>query len=377
MINIGRYIENQIVSKIVSNKVILLFGTRRVGKTFLINSIQKKYPEKLIVLNGEDLEVQELLKNRTIANYKNLLGNTKLLIIDEAQAIPDIGQSLKLMIDTNSALTIIATGSSSLDLINKSGEPLTGRQLPFYLYPIAQLELKENPFEARQHLDERMIYGSYPEIFSINTNNEKAAYLQQLVQSYLLKDILSYSGIKHADKIFSLLRLIAFQVGSEVSYNELSNQLGISKITVENYLDLLSKVFIIYKLPSYSSNQRSEVTKSAKWYFFDNGIRNAIINDFRMPSMRNDMGALWENYIISERIKKTRYCQELTQFFFWRNYNQQEVDLIELNNGIITGIEIKFTATKKMKKPPAFDKIYPTANFKLISKENYLDFIMP
>jgi predicted AAA+ superfamily ATPase len=376
MKTIERFIENQIVSKIRVNKVILLFGTRRVGKTFLINSIQKNFTGKLIFLNGEDFDVQEIFKKRSIANFKNIIGDAKLLIIDEAQAIQEIGQALKLMIDTNPELTIIATGSSSLDLINKSGEPLTGRQLSFYLYPIAQLELKENIMEANQHLDERLIYGSYPEVFNINTNNEKGAYLQQLVQSYLLKDILAYSGIKHADKILALLRLIAFQVGSEVSYNELSNQLGINKVTVENYLDLLSKVFIVYKLPSYSSNQRSEVAKSSKWYFFDNGIRNAIINDFRVPTMRNDMGALWENYIISERIKKTKYNQELTQFFFWRNYNQQEVDLIELNNGILNAFEIKMSSSKKTKKPAAFNTIYPNADFQLISKNNYLEFIL-
>jgi predicted AAA+ superfamily ATPase len=269
----------------------------------------------------------------------------------------------------------MATGSSSLDLINKSGEPLTGRQLQFNLYPIAQMELKEDLFAARQQLDERLIFGGYPEIFNIITNTGKGAYLQQLVQSYLLKDILAYSGIKHADKIASLLRLIAFQVGSEVSYQELSNQLGISKITVENYLDLLSKVFIIYKLPSYSSNQRSEVAKSSKWYFFDNGIRNAIINDFRIPSMRNDMGALWENYIISERIKKTTYNHELTRFYFWRNYNQQEIDLIELNNGKISAFEIKMSMAKKIKKPASFNTLYPDADFHFISKENYLEFI--
>ena len=376
MMKIERNIENQLFRKIGSNKVILLFGTRRVGKTFLINSIQKKFTGKQIILNGEDFDVQEIFRKRTIANFKNIVGDAKLLIIDEAQVIPEIGQALKLMIDTNPELTIIATGSSSLDLINKSGEPLTGRFHPFNLYPIAQLELKENILEAKHHFDERIIYGSYPEIFNISTNNEKAAYLQQLVQSYLLKDILAYSGIKHADKIFALLRLIAFQVGSEVSNNELSNHLGINKTTVENYLDLLSKVFIIYKLPSYSSNQRSEVAKSSKWYFFDNGIRNAIINDFRIPAMRNDMGALWENYIISERIKKVKYNGELTQFYFWRNYNQQEVDLIELNNGIVSAFEIKMSVSKKTKKPAAFNTIYPNATFEVITKENYLEFIL-
>jgi uncharacterized protein len=189
------------------------------------------------------------------------------LIIDEAQAIPDIGKALKLMIDSNPQLTIIATGSSSLILINTSGEPLTGRDRQFILYPIAQSELNENILEAKQHLEERLIYGSYPEVFKIKSFDEKAEYLHQLIQSYLLKDILSYSGIKHSDKIIALLRLIAFQSGSEVSYSELSNRLGISKITVENYLDLLSKVFIIYKLPAYSTNQRNEISKSVKVVF--------------------------------------------------------------------------------------------------------------
>ena len=236
------------------------------------------------------------------------------------------------MIDSNPELTIIATGSSSLDLMNKSGEPLTGRHFQINLYPFAQLELgsNENLLETRQNLEERLVYGSYPEIINLKTFAEKGAYLQLLVQSYLLKDIIAYAGIKYSDKIVSLLRLIAYQVGSEVSYHELGTQLGMSRVTVENYLDLLSKVFILYKLPSYSTNQRKEVTKSCKWYFFDNGIRNAIINDFRVTELRNDKGTLWENYLISERIKRNHYLGETKQIYFWRNYDKQEIDLIEL-----------------------------------------------
>jgi predicted AAA+ superfamily ATPase len=279
------------------------------------------------------------------------------------------------MIDSFPELTILATGSSSFDLLNKSGEPLTGRMIPFHLYPIAQKELKQHPLEALQHLDERLIYGSYPEIFQMQTHTEKAAYLQQLVQSYLLKDILSFSGIRHSEKIYALLRLIAFQSGSEVSYNELSNQLGINKITVENYLDLLSKVFILYKLPAYSTNQRNEIAKGCKWYFYDNGIRNAVINDFRTPSMRNDMGILWESYLISERLKKKKYEQSLTNFFFWRTYQQQEIDLIELENGMINAFEIKYSPKGKFKIPSSFTTHYPDATVTLVSREDYLDFI--
>jgi predicted AAA+ superfamily ATPase len=376
MAQIDRSIENQIISCIGSNKVVLLFGTRRVGKTFLLQSILKKTDKKVLSLNGEDLDVQELFQRRTAANFQNIVGDANLLMIDEAQAIPNIGQALKLMIDTQSQLTILATGSSSLELVNQSGEPLTGRNIPFMLYPIAQSELKQNPIEARQHLDERLIFGSYPEVFQLNGHSEKAAYLQQLVQSYLLKDILAYSGIRHSDKINALLRLVAFQSGSEVSYSELSNRLGISKITVENYLDLLSKVFILYKLPAYNTNQRNEISKSVKWYFYDNGIRNAIVNDFRSSALRNDTGQLWESYIISERIKKLRYSGSLAQLYFWRTYQQQEIDLIEFDNGVLRAFEIKFSAPAKFKIPSAFRNTYPGAEVKLISKENYQEFIL-
>jgi len=375
---INRIIESQITNLIDSNKVILILGTRRVGKTFLINSIQKNYKSKLIFLNGEDFDVQEIIKNRSTSNYKRLVGDNKLIIIDEAQSIPEIGMALKLLIDTNPNLTIIATGSSSLDLMNKTGEPLTGRNYQFNLYPISQLELMstENFLETKQNLEERLIFGSYPELINLVSNDDKRNYLQQLVQSYLLKDILSFAAIKHSDKIVSLLRLIAYQVGSEVSYNELGTQLGMSRLTVETYLDLLSKVFIIYKLPSYSTNQRKEVTKSSKWYFFDNGIRNAIINDFRIPTLRNDIGNLWENYLVSERIKSNKYLNKTKELYFWRNYNQQEVDLIEVRDGAIATFEFKYSGNKKIKQPLSFKTLYPESTFECINKDNYIDFVV-
>ena len=352
-------------------------GTRRVGKTVLIDTIRKKYQEQTLILNAEDFDVQELLKIRSVANYKRIIGNANLLIIDEAQVLPNIGQILKLLIDNIPELTIIATGSSSFDLANKTGDPLTGRSIHYHLYPLSQSEISagENALETTQNLEDRLIFGSYPELFQLTDIQEKSSYLLQLVQSYLLKDILAYEGIRQSDKIVKLLRLIAFQCGSEVSYNELAKQLGISKNTVENYLDLLSKVYIVYKVGAYSTNPRKELSKTSKWFFYDNGIRNAIINDFRLLALRNDTGLLWENYLIAERIKKNAYEGKNLQYYFWRNYNQQEVDLIEVENGHLAAFEFKYSANKKVKIPAAFATSYPGVAFKVISRDNYLEWI--
>lgn len=374
---ISRYLKSTILNKIGKNKVILLFGTRRVGKTWLIEQITAEANIAYLFLNGEDQDIQSLLATRTVANYKRILGNSKLLVIDEAQVIPEIGKILKLLIDSFKDLTIIASGSSAFDLSNQTGEPLTGRSITYHLYPVAQLELalNENGLQTTQNLEERLIFGSYPEIFQLETLAEKSQYLTELVKSYLLKDILTYENIQNSNKLFDLLKLIALQIGSEVSIDELSRSLGISKNTVDRYLDLLSKVFIIYKIGGYSNNLRKEVTKSSKWYFCDNGIRNAIINDFRLLSLRNDQGILWENYGFSERIKKTNYEQQGAQYYFWRTYDQQEIDLIETKNGELVAVDFKWGNQKK-KIPGFFAKNYPNASFSIINKENYLDFIL-
>ena len=372
---IERAIENQIFDLLGSNKVILILGTRRVGKTFLVNRIRERYQGKLLALNAEDVDVQEMLRKRSAANYQRIVGDVSLLIIDEAQAIPDIGMVLKLMIDTQPQLTILATGSSSLDLVNTTGEPLTGRQHPFILYPVAQMELDQDPFSIRSNLEERLLLGSYPEVFQLQTGRQKESYLKELAKSYLLKDILAYADIKHSTKLIDLLRLIAFQLGSEVSYHELSLKLGINKLTVEHYLDLLQKVFVLFRLPSYSTNQRKEIAKGSKWYFYDNGIRNALIQDFRPITLRNDMGMLWENYIISERLKRNAYREEDRLLYFWRNYDQQEVDLVEYFSGKLSGVEIKFGESQRSKKPNSFHLAYPDSDFSIIDRDNYLDFI--
>ncbi|MFT4024272.1 MAG: ATP-binding protein [Flavihumibacter sp.] len=377
MILIKRALERLINRQLGKNKVILIMGTRRVGKSVLADTIKNKQKARVLSLNAEDFDVQELLSNRSAAHYKRIIGKARLLIIDEAQVMANIGQVLKLMIDSIPNLTIIATGSSSFDLSNRTGDPLTGRSINYLLYPLSQAEIgmHENALEKSQNLEERLIFGSYPELFQLTDIGEKSACLLQLVQSYLLKDILAYEGIRQSDKIIKLLRLIAFQCGAEVSYNELASQLGISKNTVEHYLDLLSKVFVVYRVGAYNTNLRKEVSKSSKWFFYDNGIRNAIINDFRLLPLRNDTGLLWESYLMSERIKKNHYDGKNVQPYFWRNYNQQEVDLVEVENGQISAYEFKYSPSRKCKKPSAFDTAYPDVPFSVITKENYLDWI--
>lgn len=374
--DIPRILQGQIESKIGQQKVILLYGTRRTGKTTIIEKIVQKHTNQTLLLHGEDMLISSILQNRTISNYQQLTKGKKIIIIDEAQAIPDIGKILKLLIDTIKGITVIATGSSSFDLVNKTGEPLVGRNLEFYLFPIAQTELAtiEDFLATNQNLEERLIYGSYPELWHLKDIQEKETYLKQMVNSYLLKDLLSFENIKGADILFKLLQMLAWQVGSQVSTVELATNLQINKATVERYLDLLSKVFIIYPLAGYSNNLRKEVTKSKKWYFFDNGIRNALINNFSPLSQRNDIGQLWEQYFLSERIKFNRYKNNQPQYYFWRTYDGQEIDLLELNNGQLQALECKWKETK-VKIPVAFAKAYPEAKFSIINKENYLDWI--
>lgn len=374
---IPRIIEAQIIKQIGKRKVILLYGTRRTGKSTIIENIAAKDDEKTLLLQGEDMHVATLLQNRTVANYKRIVDGKNLIIIDEAQSIPDIGKILKLMIDTIKGITIIATGSSSFDLQNSSGEPLVGRNLVYQLYPIAQVELSaiQNYLTTIEQLEERLVYGSYPELWQLENNGEREIYLKQLINSYLLKDLLMMENIKGADVLYKLLKLLAFQVGSQVSTVELGNSLQLNRQTVDRYLDLLSKVFIIYPLSGYSNNLRKEVSKSKKWYFFDNGIRNALIANFNPLVQRNDIGQLWEQYFLSERIKYNSYSNYFPQYFFWRTYDGQEIDLLELNNKQqLQALECKWKE-EKIKIPPAFSKAYPSAKFNLINKENYLDWV--
>lgn len=373
-----RAITPQLLNKLIANKVLVLLGARRVGKTRLIQELLNRHiKEPYLLLNGEDMATMAILAQRTVENYQRLVGTKKLLIIDEAQKIPEIGLALKLMVDSITGLKIIASGSSVFDLSNKLGEPLTGRKYTFYLFPLAQMEYSgsENLVETRARLEERMIYGCYPELLSLTGNDEKEVYLNELVGSYLLKDILEYEGIKNSSKVLKLLQLIAFQIGKEVSLEELGKQLGISRNTVERYLDLLSKVFVIYRLPGFSRNLRNEITKTSRWYFYDNGIRNALINNFNPLMIRNDTGELWENYLLAERLKFQHYNGIHSNNYFWRTYQQQEIDLIEEREGKLFAYEIKWRSGKTVRIPSAWAKAYPESSFEVIHTENYLEWI--
>jgi predicted AAA+ superfamily ATPase len=283
---------------------------------------------------------------------------------------------LKLIVDEIKDIRVIASGSSSFDLLNKAGEPLVGRSTQFHLTPFSQKEIApiETPLETHQHLESRLIYGSYPEIVTLGSFERKIDYLRDIVGAYLLKDILAIDGLKNSGKMKELLRLIAFQLGHEVSYDELGKQLGMSKNTVEKYLDLLSKVFVVYRLGAYARNLRKEVTKAGKWYFYDNGIRNAIIGNFNPLAIRQDVGALWENYLIGERIKANYNDNSGKEFYFWRTYDHQEIDLIEENSDSLTALEFKW-GNKKPSIPAIFRETYPNAIFDVISRDNYLNYI--
>ena len=376
---IQRAVLKQFETKVLPNKVLLLLGARRVGKTELIKKYLEKIPkEEFLHLNGEDIQDATLLKERSVANYKRLLTNIKLLVIDEAQNIPDIGLILKLIVDSIENIKVIATGSSVFDLANNLGEPLVGRKNTIYLFPLAQMEfsLQENSKQTNDNLEKRLLFGGYPELEQYEDWEEKKEYLFEIINAYLLKDILVFDGIKNSNKIFALLRLIAFQVGKEVSLQELGTQLNMSKNTVSNYLDLLTKVFILFKIEGFSKNLRKEITKSSRWYFYDNGIRNAIINNFNRLENRTDVGDLWENYLASERIKKQNYQKIKTTNYFWRTYDQQELDWLEEKADSLAGFEFKWNERKKAKIPTAFSKSYPEATFEVINKQNYLDFII-
>lgn len=373
---IQRAIEKKLLSDVKPQKVVLLLGARRVGKTVLMEKLTREYGDGVVFLNGEDFTTLEMLSARTISSYTQLFQGVKLLAIDEAQNIPDIGNILKLIVDHIQGLSVIVSGSSSFDLYNMAREPLVGRSNHHMLYPFSLKELsqEESGVETMQLLEERLIYGMYPELVHIPDFDKKKQYLLEIVNSYLLKDILMIDGIKNSSKMRDLLRLIAFQMGSEVSYDELARQLGLSRNTIEKYLDLLSKIYVIYKLPAFSQNKRKEITKSSKWYFTDNGIRNAVINDFRVMSMREDVGLLWESFLIGERMKKRNNANEFASFYFWRSYTMQEIDLIEEFNGKISAFEFKWN-NKKVKAPSRFLENYPPADFNVINKTNFWDFV--
>lgn len=361
---------------LVPNKVIIIYGARRTGKTTLIKKFLEKIKENYLLIQGEDIFVQEILSSQSIDKLKNFIGGNKLLVIDEAHKIPHIGLNLKLIVDNIVGIKVLVTGSGSFDLYQKLGEPLTGRKTTLRLFPLAQLELikTENLAETKAQLEDRLIFGSYPEVILADDEQKKRNYLSELVNSYLLKDILEMNDLKHSEKLVKILQLLAFQIGSEVSITELGNNTGLNKKTVEKYLDLLEKVFVIFKLTGFSRNLRKEISKQNKYYFYDLGIRNAVINNFNPLNLRDDVGKLWENYLLVERIKKQEYLNIYTNNYFWRTYDQKEIDLIEEREGKLYGFEFKWDQGK-VKPPKLWLATYHNTEFQVINPKNYLEFI--
>lgn len=372
---IPRHALDQLKAAVTPGKVVVIFGPRRVGKTTILKKFLNTESNYLFV-TGEDIFVRDFLSSGSVEKLKEFVGEKSLLVIDEAQYVPDIGLNLKLIVDHIPHLKVIATGSSTFDLTKQIGEPLTGRKHVIKMFSIAQLEMKnlENLAETKGLLESRLIYGSYPEVITFHDDALRQEYLHDLVSSYLIKDILAFEGIQKSKKLIDLLILLAFQIGKEVSHSELATQLSISKTTIDKYLDLLEQVFVIFNVRGFSRNLRKEVTKSSRYYFFDTGIRNALINNFNRLHRRDDVGALWENYLASERIKKQHYQRLWSHNFFWRTYDQKEIDWVEEREGKLFGYEFKW-GDVKAKAPELWQSTYPEASFECINGKNYLDFI--
>lgn len=361
--------------KVQPGKVVLIFGPRRVGKTTLLKKFLESFPDALFV-TGEDVFIREILSSRSLDQLKNFIGNKKLLVIDEAQYIPFLGYNLKLIVDHLSDVSVIATGSSTFDLAKQVGEPLTGRKWVIQLYPLSQIELNhiENAATTKANLESRLIYGSYPEVIVFSGDQERRDYLHDLISSYLLKDILAFEGIQKSKKLLDLLILLSFQIGKEVSHQELATQLVMSRGTVEKYLDLLEQVFVLINIRGFSRNLRKEVTKTSRYYFTDNGVRNALINNFNRMDRRGDKGELWENYLVTERLKKQAYTRLWSHNFFWRTYDQKELDWVEEREGKLFGYEFK-AGMGQTKAPKLWLETYPEASFECVNPDNYLSFI--
>ena len=362
---------------IKKGKVLILYGPRRVGKTTLVNDFLSKTNLKYKLDSGDNIRVQQILSSQDFDKILDYTSGYQLLAIDEAQQISNIGMGLKILVDQNPNLIIIATGSSSFDLSQKVGEPLTGRKKIIILYPFSQLELLDiyNKYELKEKLENFLIFGSYPDVVLAKNRNEKIEFLEELVNSYLLKDILTLEKIKSSQQLLDLLKLIAFQVGSLVSLNELAKQIKLDVKTVARYLDILEKSFIIKKVTGFSRNLRKEIVKKSKYYFLDNGIRNAVISQFNKLTDRNDVGFLFENFMFSERLKNNAYKNKFGSIYFWRTYDGQEIDLIEERDGNLIGFEFKWSSKSKEKTPKDWKMNYPDASYKIINKENYLKFL--
>ena len=365
-----------IEDKLFKGKVIVLSGARQEGKTTLLKQILRN-KEDVLWLNGDEMQVQNLFNNASADRLLSEFGGNKIVILDEAQRIENVGLRLKLIADADSDIQMIATGSSAFELANKVNEPLTGRKWEYQMFPLSfgEMVAHHGKMKEMRMLPRRIVYGYYPEVVT-NEGNE-VEILKLLTDAYLYKDILSWENIKHPDKLQTLLRALAYQVGSQVSFNELSQMCSLDSKTVERYITLLEQCYIIFRLPSYARNLRHELKASRKIYFYDNGIRNALIADYNAPEIRQDIGALWENFVISERMKCNEYYRRWVNRYFWRTKNQQEVDYLEEGGGKLQAYEIKWNPRKKATITKTFTDAYPDTDFKVITSDNIAEFLLP
>jgi predicted AAA+ superfamily ATPase len=370
---IKRQIENNIEKDFFKGKIIVLLGARQVGKSTLIRMLPSCVSHNTLWLDGENADVHQLLQNANSERLKQLAGSNKVVVIDEAQKIENIGSILKLFADYLKDIQLIASGSSAFELRNSLNEPLTGRKFEYNLFPLSFSEMVQQTglLQEIRQLPQRLVYGYYPEI--VTHPNDAERLLRFLSDSYLYKDIFLFKGIKKPEKMLELLKLLAWQIGSEVNYNELSRVLKIDNQTVESYIEMLEMAFVIYKLPAYHTNHRTELKKSKKIYFNDLGIRNALINDFRHIEIRNDAGALFENFVINELRKQNEYKQVYANFYFWRNTEQREIDLVIEKNNELQAVEIKWNPNKKASLTKSFVNIYGETRYKVINRENFFD----
>ena len=375
VIMIERAIERLIEKRWTDNKALIILGPRQVGKTTLLSQLREKN-EGVVWLNGDDFEVRKLLASPSAKQLAALIGGNRILIVDEAQRIENIGICLKLIIDNMPNVKVVASGSSAFELANRINEPLTGRKWEFRMFPISYSEMVQHHglLDEMGLLKHRLVYGYYPDV--INNPGDEKAILGQLADSYLYKDILTWERVLKPDKLEKLVQALAFQVGHQVSYNELGQMTGLNSATVENYVQLLEKAFIVFRLPSFSRNLRNELKRSRKIYFYDNGLRNAVIQSFNTIELRNDTGALWENFLVSERMKHLHYSGLSCNRYFWRNHAQREVDYLEERDGELCAYEFKWSAKQKVKFPKAFLDAYEPTETKVIHSDNYQDFIL-
>ncbi len=372
---ITRILESAIQQRLWQCKAIILFGARQVGKTTMLKNLLQDRSD-VLWLNGDEKDVRDLFENASSTLLGTIIGKKKIVVIDEAQRITNIGLCVKLITDNIPDVQVVATGSSSFNLSNKINEPLTGRRLEYWMYPLSFGELVEHHglLDEKRLLTHRLVYGSYPDV--INNEGDEKTVLSELADSYLYKDILMFDKIKKSDRLVKLLQALAFQIGSEVSYNELAQTCGLDPKTVESYVTLLEQSYIVFRLGSFSRNLRNELKFSRKIYFWDCGIRNAVIGNYQMAESRMDTGALFENYVVTERLKKLRYDKSYAKSYFWRSKTKQEIDYIEDMDGQLTAVEVKWNPKRKAALPLSFAKSYPDVDFKVVARDNYESILM-